>query len=146
MDDVNVNGTIGRKRLRKGSNWVHSKLHWQSGVYIYLYIYIYICVCMYVCMYVSWPTIVECNLEGPFSAATTPRCRGGQYLFLWIVPLTLYLIMLSAKNEESFFWVFGMTQPGIEPWSPRPLANTLPTMLMDRLYIRMFRRYCMILV
>ena len=24
-----------------------------------------------------------------------------------------------------FFWVFGMTRPGIEPQSPRPLVNTL---------------------
>ena len=38
-----------------------------------------------------------------------------------------YLIMLSVKpgGIKYHFWVFGMTQPGIEPRSPRPLANTL---------------------
>ena len=38
------------------------------------------------------------------------------------------LIMLSAKQggiKYHFFWVFGMTQLGIEPRSPRPLVNTL---------------------
>ena len=36
--------------------------------------------------------------------------------------------MLSVKQGEIknyFFSVFGMTLPGIEPWSPGPLANTL---------------------
>ena len=35
--------------------------------------------------------------------------------------------MLSAKQSgiKYHFWVFGMTQPRIEPQSPRPLANTL---------------------
>ena len=27
--------------------------------------------------------------------------------------------------QVPFFWVFGMTRPGIEPQSPGPLANTL---------------------
>ena len=27
-----------------------------------------------------------------------------------------------------FFWVFGMTRPGIETWSPEPLINTLTIM------------------
>ena len=37
----------------------------------------------------------------PFSVATTPRCRGRRYSFLWITLLThdLYLIMLSVKQE-----------------------------------------------
>ena len=36
--------------------------------------------------------------------------------------------MLSVKQggSRTIFWVFGMTQPGIEPQSPGPLANTLP--------------------
>ena len=35
--------------------------------------------------------------------------------------------MLSAKqgNIKYYFWVFGMTQSGIELRSPRPLMNTL---------------------
>ena len=36
--------------------------------------------------------------------------------------------MLSVKQggiKYHFSWVFGMTRPGIEPQSPKPLANTL---------------------
>ena len=33
--------------------------------------------------------------------------------------------MLSNAASSTIFWVFGMTQPGIEPRSPGPLANTL---------------------
>ena len=35
--------------------------------------------------------------------------------------------MLSAKQGgiQYPFLVFGMTRPGIEPWSPEPLAKTL---------------------
>ena len=51
--------------------------------------------------------------------------------FPGLLPFTLdtYLILLSVKQEVSntIFKVFGMTQPGIEPWSPGPLENTLPT-------------------
>ena len=32
--------------------------------------------------------------------------------------------MLSKAALSTIFWVFGMTQPGIEPWSPGPLAKT----------------------
>ena len=36
-----------------------------------------------------------------FSIATSPRCCGGHYSFLWIIPLTtnLYLIILSVQQE-----------------------------------------------
>ena len=36
----------------------------------------------------------------------------------------------SIKYDFFFFWVFGMTRPGIEPQSRRPLANTLLIRLM----------------
>ena len=32
-------------------------------------------------------TVVESDSKAPFSIATTPRCRGGCYSFLWIAPL-----------------------------------------------------------
>ena len=32
--------------------------------------------------------------------------------------------MLSKEVSSTIFKVFGMTRPGIEPRSPRPLANT----------------------
>ena len=74
-------------------------------------------------------TLVEGNLKAPFSIATTLRFKEGRY-FPWIAPLILdlYHLMPSVKATSStffFFWVFSMTQPQIEPWSPGPLVNTL---------------------
>ena len=45
--------------------------------------------------------------------------------------------MLSIKEgsiKYNFFFVFGMTRPGIEPQSPRPLVNTLPNSPMAQIY------------
>ena len=39
---------------------------------------------------------------------------------------TLYCWVLSKEVSSTIFKVFGMMRPGIEPWSPGPLANTLP--------------------
>ena len=41
--------------------------------------------------------------------------------------------MLSIKQGsiKYHFWVFGMTQPGMEPRSPSPLANTQTIMPMS---------------
>ena len=44
---------------------------------------------------------------------------------------TLYCWVLSKEASSTIFKVFGMTQPRIEPKSPRPLANTLPTVTMN---------------
>ena len=43
----------------------------------------------------------------------------------------LYCWVLSKEVSSTIFKVFGMTQPGIEPKSPRPLANTLLTRPMS---------------
>ena len=76
-------------------------------------------------------TVVEGDQKVPFSIVTTPRCRGGNYSFsLDCSTLPFTLIILSVKQggiKYHFFKVFGMTQPGIKPRSPGPLANTLPT-------------------
>ena len=40
-------------------------------------------------------------------------------------PYFIMYIVLRKVELSTIFWVFGMTQPGIEPWSPEPLANTL---------------------
>ena len=81
---------------------------------------------------VKLATIVEGYLKAPFLISTIPRCRGGWYSFPWIAPLYTwpYLIVLTVKQGsiKYHFWVFGMTQPGIEPRSPRPLVNTLTIM------------------
>ena len=86
-------------------------------VTIYIYIYIYI---------ISWLIIVEGDLKAPFSIATALRCRRACYSFPWIAPRTLdpYHIIPSVKQGGiKYHWVFGMTRPGIESWSSRPLMN-----------------------
>ena len=58
-------------------------------------------------------------------------------LLLSLVCSTLPLIrtvscwVLSEELSSTIFKVFGMTQTGIEPMSPWPLANTLPTKPMS---------------
>ena len=46
---------------------------------------------------------------------------------------TLYCWVLSKEVSSTIFKVFGRTRPGIEPRSPGPLVNTLPTRPMNRL-------------
>ena len=46
--------------------------------------------------------------------------------------------MLSKAALSTIFWVFGMTWPGIEPWSPRPFMNTLLIRAIDRLFFLKF--------
>ena len=70
----------------------------------------------------------ESDLKAPFSTDTTLKCKEESYSLPWIAPLTFdSYIMLRVKQrgiKYHFFKVFGMTQLGIEPWSPGPLANT----------------------
>ena len=33
------------------------------------------------------------------------------------------MLRLNKEASNTIFWVFGMIQPEIELWSPRPLAN-----------------------
>ena len=67
----------------------------------------------------------------PNSIATTPGVGEGATPFPGLLYFTLdtYLIMLSDKQGgiKYNFSIFGMTWPGIEPLSPGPLANSLPT-------------------
>ena len=62
----------------------------------------------------------------------------GRALFLSLDCSTLPTIrtsqcwVLSKEVSSTIFKVFGMTRPGIEPRSPSPLANTLPTRPMSR--------------
>ena len=48
---------------------------------------------------------------------------------LFTLPLIriLYCWVLSKEVSSTILKVFGMTRPGIEPRSPGPLVNTLPT-------------------
>ena len=74
------------------------------------------------CLYISLPKVVESDRNVPFTIATIPR---------WTAPLTLFPLEcweLSNAVSSTMIWIFGMTRPGIEPWSPGPLANTLTIM------------------
>ena len=71
-------------------------------------------------------TKVEGDPKAPFSLATTLRCREECYSFPWIASLYPWYAPNYAKCKEAsstIFWVFGMTQPGIEPRSLGSLAN-----------------------
>ena len=78
--------------------------------------------------YPAWTGIWEYN---SFSIATTLRCRGGRYSFPWIAPIYPWYVpscwVLSKQLLSTIFKVFGMMRPWIEPRSPGPLVNTLPT-------------------
>ena len=54
--------------------------------------------------------------------------------------LDQYLIMVRVKQGgmKYHFLIFGMTGPGIEPRSPEPFVNTLPTRPMGRLNIYVY--------
>ena len=84
------------------------------------------------CFKVKLAALVESDPKAPFSIAT---------LFPGLLHFTLdpYFIKLSVKQGgiEYHFWVFGMTQPGIEPRSLGPLVNTVlirPVALFDTYY------------
>ena len=47
----------------------------------------------------------------------------------------LWCWVLSKAASSNIFWVFGMTQPGIEPHVSCALAHTLPTWPMGYIYI-----------
>ena len=42
---------------------------------------------MFIVSKIKLVTVIEGNQEALFSIATTPRCRGGCFSFLWIAPL-----------------------------------------------------------
>ena len=46
---------------------------------------------IYIYTKVNLASIVEDDQKAPFSLATTPRCRGGHFFFLWIFPLFFLL-------------------------------------------------------
>ena len=85
------------------------------------YIFLKKCVCSSLLL-----TMLPCIVVYILCGYTT----GGRYSHFQdcsILPLilTLKCWVLSKVASSTIFWVFGMTQPVIEPQSPRPLANTL---------------------
>ena len=51
-------------------------------------------------------------------------------LFVWMNFSKIFYFK-QISQEITIFWVFGITQPGIEPQSPGPLANTLSSLPLD---------------
>ena len=76
-------------------------------------------------------TAVDCDTNIPSLIAATPKCRKGVIPFCGLLHFTLntYLTKLNVKQGgiNYHFLVFGITQSGIEPFSPEPLANTQPS-------------------
>ena len=68
-------------------------------------------------------TVVEGDPKASFSIATTPRCRGERYSFLWIATLYFdpYLIMLSVKQGSTKYHFYG----NINCWYDSTLEWTL---------------------
>ncbi len=54
---------------------------------------------------VKLATVVEGDQKAPFSIATTPRCRGGHYSFIWIAPLYPWCVPYIAECEARRYQV-----------------------------------------
>ena len=50
-------------------------------------------------------TIVEGDLKALFLIATTPRCKGGHYSFIWIAPLNLWYVPYNAECQAKKYQV-----------------------------------------
>ena len=70
------------QRFTNSQKLTHTHTHTHTDTQIYLY---------------KLVTFVESDTRAPFSIATTPRCRGGRYSFLWMAPL--YPLSLPYNAE-----------------------------------------------
>ena len=64
-------------------------------IYLYMYVCVRVCVCVLIptglgLEWIKLATLVEGEPMAPVSLATTPKCNGGRYSFLWITPLYLW--------------------------------------------------------
>ena len=105
-------------------------------VYYYIILYLWDCNSKVKVKLATW---VKGDQKAPFSIATKLRCRGGCYSIPWTAPL--YPLMLKVKQGSIIFWVYGTTQPGIEPWSPGSLVNTLLIRPITWLFKVICRKY-----
>ena len=81
---------------------------------------------------VKLATLVEGDQKAPFSIANTLRWRGGYYSFTWIAPLYPWYVPYIAecyarRYQVPFLKSLVWRDLGLNPWSPRPLANILPS-------------------
>ena len=93
----------------------------------------------YIPITVKLPTVVEVDHKAPFFNSYYTNVLG-RVLLLSLdcsnlpLMLTLYCWVLSKEVSRTILKVFGMTRPGTEPRSPRPLAGALPTRSNQRLW------------
>ena len=96
---------------------------------------IILCKQLYFEITVKFVTVFEDNQYALSSIANTLRFREALLLSLDCSTLPLvhafYCWVLSKEIWSINFKVFGMTRPGIEPKSPGPLLNILPTRPMS---------------
>ena len=83
-------------------------------------------------------TLVEDDPKAPFSIATIPRRRRRCYSIPWIAPLYPWSVPFNAEcsarqRQVPFFESLVWLKLEIKPWSPGPLANTLPIWPMARI-------------
>ena len=74
--------------------------------------------------------VVEGDPKAPFFNGYNTKEKGkARLLFMdcFTLPLICSWWVLSKVAWSAIFWVFGMTQPGIELRASKPLVNTLPT-------------------
>ena len=84
-----------------------------------LYYYYYYQYFPWVMRYKLLATVVKGDPKAPFSIATTPRCKGGGYSFLWLAPLYPWSLPYNAECKvasstifESLVWLDLGLNPG----------------------------------
>ena len=124
--------------LQPGQQGQIVNLHKCNMEYIYIYghntEYMYICTQHWIYIYIYIYTILNIDLllsrvtwKLPFLLLLHQGVGEGATPFLGLLHLPLIdtkCWVLSKKAISPIFWVLGMTRPGIELSSPRPLANT----------------------
>ena len=81
-----------------------------------------VCMCAYACMGIY---IVKSKVGDPFQYLLHRGAEKGAIPFPELLLFTLRSVPYNARRHQVTIFVFGMTQSGIEPQSPEPLANTL---------------------
>ena len=110
-----------RMYIEKGKN--RRKIDKQTTKHIFLLFYLFLVyIYIYIYIYIYMSKLTDCSQskpKAPFSIATTRRCRGGHYPFLWIAPFTLDMhpIMLcwARRHQVPFFDSLVWLNLGLKP-------------------------------
>ena len=78
-------------------------------------IYLQIKIIIIIIIFKKLVTLEEGDPKASISIAMTPRCRRGHDSIPRIAPLLTLIVLIALQSGIMYnFWVFGMTQPGIE--------------------------------